>query len=245
MAKEIRRFAVFDIDGTLIRWQLYHAIVDSLAKLGHADPKKHQIIREARMRWKRRKGNSSFKSYEEQLIAVYEQILAGLTFEQFEEATSQVFTEYKEQVYTYTRELVSDLKKKGYLLFAISGSQAEIVSKIARHYGFDEFVGTIYERGESGFTGSKTIGSADKSKTLRALIEKRSASLRGSIAVGDSASDISMLELVEKAVAFNPERALFEHALRKGWKVVVERKNVIYVLEKHDGRYQLVKTSTQ
>ncbi len=25
-------FAVFDIDGTIIRWQLYHALADELAK---------------------------------------------------------------------------------------------------------------------------------------------------------------------------------------------------------------------
>ena len=34
-----RPFAVFDIDGTLIRWQLYHSIADTLARLGHIEPK--------------------------------------------------------------------------------------------------------------------------------------------------------------------------------------------------------------
>ena len=28
-----RPFAVFDIDGTIIRWQLYHALADELASL--------------------------------------------------------------------------------------------------------------------------------------------------------------------------------------------------------------------
>jgi phosphoserine phosphatase len=30
-----KRFAVFDLDGTLVRWQLYHALVDRLAKKGY------------------------------------------------------------------------------------------------------------------------------------------------------------------------------------------------------------------
>ncbi|MBX4191162.1 hypothetical protein KW794_03685, partial [Candidatus Saccharibacteria bacterium] len=51
-----RPFAVFDIDGTLIRWQLYHSTADTLARLGHIEPKLHQTIKDARMVWKRRAG---------------------------------------------------------------------------------------------------------------------------------------------------------------------------------------------
>src|SRR3546814_11785501 len=29
---DMKKFAVFDIDGTLIRWQLYHAVVETVAK---------------------------------------------------------------------------------------------------------------------------------------------------------------------------------------------------------------------
>ena len=33
-----RPFAVFDIDGTLIRWQLYHAVADDMAKQNIINP---------------------------------------------------------------------------------------------------------------------------------------------------------------------------------------------------------------
>src|SRR5947209_7229004 len=132
-----RKFAVFDIDGTLIRWQLYHAIADNLVKLGFIAPVKFQAIKDARMVWKRHESSESYKDYELELVILYVNILSEITYEQFQEAAQAVFDEYKDQVYIYTRDLLRKLKKDGYVLFAISGSQREIVEKMAEYYGFD------------------------------------------------------------------------------------------------------------
>lgn len=238
-----RPFAVFDIDGTLIRWQLYHAIAEALAKRGHIDTKTHQRIKDARMLWKKRTHGEAFGDYQTELIAVYEKLLLDLSVRSFNEAVQAVFDEYKDQVYIYTRELIKRLKKDGYLLFAISGSQIEIVSKIAKYYGFDDYVATVYAHEKDKFTGSVTIHLGGKHAVLQELMAKHHASLAGSVAVGDSASDISMLEMVEIPIAFNPEKKLFDCAKNNGWKMVVERKNMVYELENQNGRYVLVKTS--
>ncbi|MBI2592164.1 HAD family phosphatase [Candidatus Saccharibacteria bacterium] len=236
-------FAAFDIDGTLVRWQLYHAIADALAKRGLIDIKTYQSIRDARMRWKRRTHGEAFSSYQKELVVAYEKLLLNLSFKQFSAAVLSVFDEYKDQVYTYTRQLIKDLKKKGYLLFAISGSQVEIVSKIAKYYGFDEHVGTVYTHEGDRFTGAMSLHLGGKHLVLQELIDKHHAAMAGSIAVGDATSDISMLEMVELPIAFNPEKKLFDHASAKGWRIVIERKNMVYELEKQDGRYILVKTN--
>lgn len=238
-----RPFAVFDIDGTLIRWQLYHSIADTLARLGHIEPDLHKTIKEARMSWKRRLAGSSFADYERQVIKVYDTAIKKLTTEQFEAAAQAVFEEYKDQVYIYTRDLIAKLNDENYLLFAISGSQAEIVAKIADYYGFDDYHGSSYKAIEGKFTGTKRIGSRNKDKVLADLIKKHSASLKGSVAVGDSHSDIAMLGMVEQPIAFNPENRLFDYARSKGWRIVIERKNMVYELERRDGRYELVKTN--
>lgn len=237
-----RKFAVFDIDGTLVRWQLYHAIADALASRGHIEPKSYEVMRESRMAWKRRSGGT-FKEYESQVIKTYESVLKTLNPEQVEVAIRDVFDEYKDQVYTYTRDLIAKLNEEGYLLFAISGSQSEIVAQIAEHYGFDDFIGTIYERLEKGFSGRKTIGSRDKDMALKQLVKKHAATYADSIAVGDSLSDVKMLELVEQPIAFNPEKELFEYSRKKGWKIVIERKNVVYKLTDNNGIYQLAEAS--
>jgi len=237
-----RKFAVFDIDGTLIRWQLYHALADTLARQGYIKPETYQAMKDARMEWKRRTGGG-FKSYELQVIEVYEAVLKTLTFKQLEEGIESVFEEYKDQTYTYTRDLIAKLKKQNYKLFAISGSQIEIVAKIAEYYGFDDYVGTVYQRKGDGFSGDKTIGSLNKDQTLKTLAKKHGCGFKGSVAVGDSHSDIVMLKLVQLPIAFNPEDSLFKSARRYGWKIVLERKNMVYELEKKDGRYELVKTN--
>jgi HAD superfamily hydrolase (TIGR01490 family) len=232
-------FTVFDIDGTLIRWQLYHAVADALAKRGHIDPTTYREIRDARMLWKRRTHEESFKDYERRLVTGYEKLITQLTVAQFEEAAQAVFDEYKDQVYTYTRNLIKDLKAKGYLLFAISGSQTEIVEHIATYHGFDDCVGSTYAQKAGRFTGTVSATLGKKDQLLKKLATKHGATSVNSVAVGDSESDIAMLESVERPIAFNPTRKLFTHAAQKGWQIVVERKNVVYEIKSEGGRYTL------
>lgn len=234
-----KRFAVFDIDGTLIRWQLYHAIADELAKSGHIDAETYTAIRDARAEWKKRTHDDSFKAYEEQLVTTYRLLLTKLTVPHFEIAADAVFEEYKDQVYVFTRDLIKKLKKQDYVLLAISGSQSEIVQKIAEYYGFDDFVGSYYHREKGRFTGKIDLTVYSKDKVLEGLIDKHNLTLEGSIAVGDSSSDISMMELAEQPIAFNPEKKLLAHAQKSGWEVVVERKNVTYKLSAKGNDYIL------
>lgn len=238
-----RPFAVFDIDGTLIRWQLYHAVVDRLAKKDLLGSNTKEKLRESRMKWKRREHHDSFKQYERNLIEFYESALSGLDVADFDKAVDEVVLEYREQVYTYTRDLIAKLKKNDYLLMAISGSHHELVAHIAKLYKFDDWVGTRYERKGNRFTGKKFIASADKQTILNQLVKKHRLGFEDSIAVGDSASDASMLKIVERPIVFNPDKQLFEIASSLTWDIVIERKNMIYKLKSINGSYQLAKSS--
>jgi HAD superfamily hydrolase (TIGR01490 family) len=235
-----RKFAVFDIDGTLLRWQLFHAIVDELGKHGHIPKPAYDKALAARMVWKGRTGKNSFKSYEKEMVAAYSQAINKLLVSDFMSAIESVFGEYKDQVYTYTRNLLRELKAKGYLLFAISGSQAEVVKMLADYYGFDASVGSTYERSGDRFTGQCHILTYQKKNTALAyLVSRFGATNEGSIAVGDSEGDIPILSLVEHPIAFNPSQSLFDHARNHAWEVVIERKNVTYRLVPKDGQYIL------
>ena len=238
----MKKVAVFDIDGTLIRWQLYHAIADGLAKRGYADAAAFAAIKNARMEWKRRAHPDAFKTYEQQLVHFYDRLLDNLSVGNFTEVADAVFLEYKDQVYVYTRDLIKKLKKDGYLLFALSGSQLEIVELVANYYGFDDYVGTTYERSGKFFTGTRIAHLGKKDQVLKQLVARHGATMAGSVGVGDSAGDISMLEAVQKPIAFNPERKLFDFAKKHGWEIVVERKNVVYQLDSKNGRYVLATT---
>lgn len=235
----MKQYAVFDIDGTLIRWQLYHTVVDKLAKQGALGESAHQQLHDARMRWKRREDSEAFKVYEETLIGLFEAVLPAIDVVKFDALVAEVIEEYKDQVYTYTRDLIQELKSKGYFLLAISGSHNELVEQIANYYGFDDFVGTQYSRGDTGFNGHVTIGSHNKQAALKRLIKKHDLREEGSYAIGDSLSDAEMLEVVANPIAFNPDRRLYDIAVQRQWPIVVERKNVIYRILPKEGEYTL------
>jgi HAD superfamily hydrolase (TIGR01490 family) len=237
---EQRPFAAFDIDGTVIRWQLYHALADEMVHAGLIDPEAFEAVREARMTWKRRADENSFQTYEGALVALVDKSLPGTKLEDFDAACERVMDQYKDQVYTYTRNLVRAKKAENSLLFAISASQVQIVGKFATYYGFDDFAGSEYEVVDGVFTGVKSllVKSDMKRAILEKMVEKHNAIWAGSVAVGDSESDIPMLTAVEHPIAFNPSSELADHAKQQHWDIVVERKNKVFPLVYVDGAYQ-------
>lgn len=240
MTRKDRPFAVFDIDGTLIRWQLYHAIVNELAKGGHLAQGASDKIHASRMQWKSRTHGESYKDYEHALVQAYHDTLKHLEVETYLTAVDAVFEEYKDQVYTYTRDLLRSLKKEGYLLFTISGSQHEVIEKLADYYGFDAAIGNTYHRQAGRFTGNHEHIVENKAQLLDNLVKKFDTSYAGSIGVGDSEGDIALLSKVERPIAFNPSKGLFEHAKKQNWQVVIERKNMVYELQSGDAGYSLI-----
>ncbi len=235
----MQRFALFDIDGTVIRWQLFHSVVNELIRRGQLSEQATRDIKAARMTWKKRETEDSFKTYEQVLVNAYLDALTGLSVVQYMGAVESVFEEYKDQTYTYTRDLIRSLKEQGYALFAISGSQQEIVTKFAEYYGFDDAIGAHLEQLDGKFTGKIETPALGKQAAIDKLLSRHEVTRDGSIAVGDSESDIALLEAVEQPIAFNPSAGLYRQAKEQGWKVVVERKNVVYELEPSDGSYVL------
>jgi phosphoserine phosphatase len=126
---------------------------------------------------------------------------------------------------------VNDLKRKGYYLLAISHSPKLIVDGFAYELGFDKSYGAFYATGATNrFTGDIEDEHVimNKAAILSRAVEKENLTLKGSIGVGDTESDITMLSLVDRPIAFNPNRALYRHAKKHSWEIVVERKDVIY-----------------
>jgi HAD superfamily phosphoserine phosphatase-like hydrolase len=180
------------------------------------------------MEWKVRNDNDGFYKYELSLINAFDETVDGLDEKVFLCLVDEVFEQYKDQVYTYTRDLITKLKSEGYFLIFISGSHNELVQKLAEYYGFDDFAGTHYSREKSKLKKDAFVAAHHKKELLEEMIQKHELSLEGSYGVGDTASDAPMLEMVENAIAFNPDKKLYKLALENNWKIVVERKNVVY-----------------
>lgn len=232
-------FAVFDIDGTLFRWQLFHELIFELVKLGALPLEIEHEIAQPLAKWQIRTHEDSFREYEKALITVFSRHLAGLSVEKFHTAIGRVMERSSDKVYRYTRGLLASLKKDGYMLFAVSGSFEEIVAPFSQKYGFDAWVGSRCEQKHGVFTGTSRWAYDKKGALLQQLVAEHGLDWEGSIGVGDTGGDIPMLQLVKQPIAFNPNQELFKHANDHGWRIVVERKNMIYQLEKQGNSYRL------
>lgn len=237
----MKQFAVFDIDGTLYRWQLYHELVQTLALADVFPHNAPQDLDEYYNRWKG--GDISFLEYEHFVVTLMIENLPHVPIATFEAACDKVVDESAHKTYLFTKKLLKDLKAQGYTIIAITGSQQELIERFARHYGIDICVGAKYMRRDGRFTGeTEVITVGRKPDILRELVEAHGLSWQNSVAIGDSSGDASILELVEKPIAFNPDAGLFDRAKNEGWPIVIERKNIAYKLEKRGHELILANT---
>lgn len=224
-----RPVAAFDIDGTVFRSSLLIELVEELVRRELFPEKARNSYKDAHEDWLNRKGE--YAPFIQKVVLSFATYAKGMPYGDIADVAGEVIEAKKDRVYRYTRDLIGELKKKGYFLLAISHSPKFIVDGFAYEMGFDKSYGTFYETGASNrFTGEILDEHIimNKSAVFLRAIEKDRLALAGSYAVGDTEGDISMLSLVEHPVAFNPNRLLYRHAKKHDWKIVVERKDVIY-----------------
>lgn len=227
-----RKFAAFDIDGTLFRSGLYRELATEIMQRGIIDQRLVDNAQHKLTQWKKRNGKNSYDEYEQSLIDALDTSLPSVPTEVYDAAAEKIVTEQLDNVYTYTRAELARLSREGYFLIAISGSQQELVRPFAEKYGFDAWIGQRYVRENGHFTGEIIKTYTGKDVLLQSIVNEYNLSYTDSYAYGDSQGDQGMLRLAEHPVAFNPTVELLEIAEKQGWTIVVERKSVVYKLEK-------------
>jgi len=224
-----RRVAVFDIDGTIFRSSLLLELVEALiqAKVFSRYAQAHYL--DTWEKWRDREG--SYGEFIESVIRAYLHYIKGVRRADVWKVAERVIEIQKKRTYRYTRDLVKSLKTKNYYLLAISHSPYEAVAPFAKGWGFDKTYAMVYEVDKRvRFTG-KTLYEdiiLDKAKVLARAVEHNNLTLKGSIGIGDTESDIGFLEMVDRPIAFNPSSGLYDFAKKKKWDIVVERKDVVY-----------------
>ena len=230
-ASDKRPVAVFDIDGTVFRSSLLIDLVEVLIERGVFPTEARDIYAEAQEEWLNR--NGEYSSYIKKVVEAFAHHIKGQEYGVVADIAGEIIEAKKLRTYRYTRDLIKELKSNGYYILGISHSPKFIVDGFGYELGFDKTYGTFYETGASNrFTGAITdeFLIMNKSAVLKRAVEKEDLTFIASYGLGDTESDISMLELVETPIAFNPNRVLYRHAKKMDWQVVVERKDVIYEL---------------
>lgn len=231
-ATEKIKAAIFDIDGTIFRKNLHFELINELSWLHIFPSHVRKTLVDLYSKWLTHTG--TYEDYRIALIDLYARFLRGCTPEDVARAAKSVVPFRERQTYIFAENLITKLRDDGYLLFAISGSPLEIVEAYNRDYlHFDTVIGSVYEIGEDGrYTGVASYEpSRDKGVAARKLFEEYHVSFSDSYGVGDTESDIKFLELVEHPIAFNPNENLKAVAEKNSWRIVVEKKDVVYEID--------------
>jgi HAD superfamily hydrolase (TIGR01490 family) len=230
--QESQRVAFMDIDGTVFRSSLLIELVEELIRTEVFPPEAYDGYRSEYTAWRDRQG--TYEAYIAAVIDTFLTHIKGVHYGTFADVGRRVVSVHQHQVYRYTRDLISALKRDGYYIIAISQSPKTVLDEFCRQYGFDKVYGRMYEIGpQDRFTGEVVDEHLIENKATiveRVFARHPELSRSGSLAVGDTDGDIPLLAAVEKKICFNPNQALYNHAREHGWSVVVERKDVIYHL---------------
>jgi HAD superfamily hydrolase (TIGR01490 family) len=222
-----RKLAIFDIDGTIFRSGLFIELFHEIVKQGTFKKSVLKEVEKEYLAWINRRGH--YMTYGLKLASLFDRDIKGKKEADIKRAARRVVLEQKDKVYVFTRQLLQKLKKEKYFLLAISGSPYAVVKEFTGHYGFDRFFSTEHEVKNGVFTGRVGGIKLQKANAVNLFLEEFGEfDYKSSVGVGDTESDIVFLEKVAKPIAFNPSIELMKHAKKKGWRIVVERKDVIY-----------------
>jgi len=227
----MKKIAFFDVDGTVFRSSLLIELVERLVEREVFPKEVADMYEEEFHAWQNREG--TYEEYLEALVTAFRTHIKGVFYGDLADIGREIVAEKSKHVYRYTRDLITSLKGEGYYVVAISKSPKTILDDFCRAYGFDKVYGYIYDIGpQDHFTGVVTDEHLiqNKANIVKRLLNTGEYTMKDSVGVGDTEGDISLLEMVETPICFNPNNALYTYAKRMDWSVVVERKDVVYEL---------------
>jgi len=223
-----KKLAIFDVDGTIFRKNLHFELIDELSWRGVFSRTARKTLVRIYARWLDHQG--TYEEYRQKIVSIYAKELRGCSQKDIVEASRKVADFNKDRVYIFARDLIAKLRKENYTIIAVSGSPIEVIKEYNKYLKFDEVFGSVYETsGEGTYTGKAIFEPVrHKGHLVGQYIAEYGLTLQKSYGIGDTESDISFLKMVQRPIAFNPNLNLERVARRRGWKIIVEKKDVIY-----------------
>lgn len=189
------RLILFDVDSTLIKQEVIDLLAD---KSGHG--REVQQITARAM-----KGEIDFA----QALSTRVSLLEGLPESVFDEVIDQIsFAEGFDELFSY-------LRKNGFLVGAVSGGFHNVLDKLFAQLQLDFLEANVLEVVDGRLTGKITSAPIDrmaKARALREFAALHNIELENTVAVGDGANDIDMIEIAGLGVSYMGKEILRQKA---------------------------------
>jgi len=193
--KEVTGLLVMDVDGTLIRQEG----IDLLAQEAGVGEKVAEITAQAM------NGELDFAASLQKRVA----LLKGLETSIFPKIIEQM------DVTPGAKTLITELHQRGYKVGLVSGGFHEVIDPIARSLGIDLVLANRLEASDGRLTG-KVLGGIitpeRKKESLLTWAKENHVPRSQTIAMGDGANDLPMIETAGIGIAFMAKPIVAEQA---------------------------------
>ncbi len=178
---------VADMDSTMITVEC----IDELADYAGIKPQIAEITERAM------RGELDFEAALDARVA----LLKGLAESDIERCLAE-----RVVIMAGAKALVRTMRARGALAVLVSGGFTRFAEPVAKEIGFDRAIANVLEIESGVLTGTVTkpiVGSHTKLTTLGAAIAERGITVEESLAVGDGANDLAMIEAAGLGVAYH------------------------------------------
>lgn len=194
-ARNLKRLVLLDMDSTLIEQE----VIDLLAEYSG----KSQIISDITA--KAMSGELDFK----QALSARVELLAGLD--------ESVIDQVRQKV-TLTKgaqQLITELHNLGHKVGVVSGGFIDVIEPILKDLEIDFYKANKLEICDSKLTGNvvgKVIDGSEKLAVLREFASKEGINIQQTVAIGDGANDLEMIQAAGLGIAFNAKPKVAQSA---------------------------------
>ncbi|EME16736.1 phosphoserine phosphatase SerB [Rhodococcus triatomae] len=195
LSRRAKRLVVFDVDSTLVQGE----VIEMLAAHAGVEEKVREVT-ESAMR-----GEIDFTESLNQRVAT----LAGLDASVIDEVAEKL------ELTPGARTTIRTLRRLGYHCGVVSGGFRQVIEGLAHELELDFVQANTLEIVDGKLTGrviGDVVDRAAKAVALRSFADQVGVPMEQTVAVGDGANDIDMLNAAGLGVAFNAKPALREVA---------------------------------
>lgn len=195
LARRAKRLIVFDVDSTLIQGE----VIEMLAAHAGVEEEVRKVT-EAAMR-----GEIDFSESLRQRVAT----LAGLDASVIDEVAERI------ELTPGARTTIRTLRRLGFRCGVVSGGFRQVIEPLAHELELDFVQANTLEIRDGKLTGAvvgEIVDREAKAVALRRFAAETGVAMDQTVAVGDGANDIDMLNAAGLGIAFNAKPALREVA---------------------------------